>query len=199
MPLCGTIGFSVALFVLSAAALAESGSPTETAPPIKHQPVFDRSAAAKANLAKPQHKTTRMAVRPTFRASAPRVRPRFALAGPPDRYVGQARSPHAAQVGRAAWYGGHHLGLRTASGAALDSIHPTAAHRSLPLNSLARVTNMNNGRSVIVVVNDRGPTSPSLIIDLSPRAAQALDMIHAGIVPVTVEPLAMEAAAVPHE
>ena len=93
----------------------------------------------------------------------------------------------AHETGSAAWYGPRHLGHRTASGDHLDAIRATAAHRSLPLNSLARVTNLKNGRSVIVKVTDRGPWSPNLLIDVSPKAADELDMKRAGIVPVRVE------------
>jgi len=91
------------------------------------------------------------------------------------------------ETGTAAWYGGRYVGRRTSSGSRLDTVSPTAAHRTLPLNSLARVTNLKNGRSVIVRVTDRGPVSSSLLIDMSPRAAAELRMEHAGVVPVTVE------------
>lgn len=92
-----------------------------------------------------------------------------------------------AETGTAAWYGGRYIGRRTSSGSRLDTMHATAAHRTLPLNSLARVTNLKNGRSVIVRVTDRGPISESLLIDMSPRAAVELDMKQAGLVPVSVE------------
>jgi rare lipoprotein A len=91
------------------------------------------------------------------------------------------------ETGKAAWYGGRYIGRQTSSGERLDTIHATAAHRTLPLNSLARVTNLANGRSVIVRVTDRGPISESLLIDMSPRAAEELAMKQAGIVPVKVE------------
>jgi rare lipoprotein A len=91
------------------------------------------------------------------------------------------------ETGTAAWYGGRYIGRRTSSGERLDTIHPTAAHRTLPLNSLARVTNLRNGRSVVVRVTDRGPMAESLLIDMSPRAAEELQMKQAGLVPVTVE------------
>lgn len=91
------------------------------------------------------------------------------------------------ETGSAAWYGGRYIGRRTTSGSRLDTIHPTAAHRTLPLNSLARVTNLDNGRSVVVRVTDRGPVSESLLIDMSPRAADELHMKHAGVVPVRIE------------
>jgi rare lipoprotein A len=119
-----------------------------------------------------------------------------ASSAPPDRYVGHSpnigmlRVIGQRQIGRAAWYGGRHLGRRTASGDVLDSDRPTAAHRSLPLNSYARVTNLNNGRSVVVVVTDRGPSGGGgRLIDVSPRAADELDMKHDGVVPVAVEPV----------
>jgi rare lipoprotein A len=93
------------------------------------------------------------------------------------------------QVGRAAWYGNQHVGRLTSSGERLDMVQATAAHRSLPLHSLVRVTNLRNGRSVVVRINDRGPVSPSLLIDMSPRAAAAIDMIDQGIAQVMVEPV----------
>jgi rare lipoprotein A (peptidoglycan hydrolase) len=99
----------------------------------------------------------------------------------------QVRAVGKCQTGRAAWYGGNYLGRRTSSGDRLDAVHPTAAHRSLPLNSLARVTNLRNGRSVVVRVTDRGPINHSLLIDMSPRAADELRMKEAGLVPVRVE------------
>jgi rare lipoprotein A len=91
------------------------------------------------------------------------------------------------ETGTAAWYGGRYLGRRTTNGERLDTIHPTAAHRTLPLNSLARVTNLRNGRSVVVRVTDRGPVGRDLLIDMSPSAAAELQMKEAGLVPVRVE------------
>jgi rare lipoprotein A len=91
------------------------------------------------------------------------------------------------EIGYAAWYGGRHIGRRTASGDRLDAVRATAAHRSLPLDSLVRVTNLTNGRSVIARITDRGPVSRNLVIDVSPRAAQALDMVRAGIAEVSIE------------
>jgi rare lipoprotein A len=120
-----------------------------------------------------------------------------------DHLAGSSQSPAApkavghSEIGMAAWYGGHHLGRRTASGAMLDSQTPTAAHRSLPLNSLVRVTNLRNGRSVICKVNDRGPWGRNRLIDVSPRAADELDMKHSGIARVSVEPVASSANVKP--
>jgi rare lipoprotein A len=97
------------------------------------------------------------------------------------------RATGKSETGTAAWYGGRYIGRQTSSGERLDTIHPTCAHRTLPLNSLVRVTNLRNGRSVVVRVTDRGPLAQSLIIDMSPRAADELRMKEAGLVPVTVE------------
>ena len=98
------------------------------------------------------------------------------------------------QFGKAAWY--DFVGKKTASGEILDSITATAAHRSLPLASYAKVTDLDNHRSVIVRINDRGPYTPGRIIDLSPRAADVLDMKRAGVATVVIEPLVYEAAPV---
>jgi rare lipoprotein A (peptidoglycan hydrolase) len=97
------------------------------------------------------------------------------------------------EVGRAAWYGPHFLGRRTASGERLDRIHATAAHRWLPLNSLVRITNLRNGRTAVATINDRGPFTPHVLIDLSPRTARELHMVQAGVVPVVVVPVARRA------
>jgi len=96
------------------------------------------------------------------------------------------------QFGKAAWY--DFVGKKTASGEILDTVTPTAAHLSLPLASYAKVTNLDNSRSVIVKINDRGPYGRrERIIDLSPCAADTLDMKHAGVVAVAIEPLVYEA------
>jgi len=88
------------------------------------------------------------------------------------------------------------VGGRTASGEILDTVTATAAHRSLPLASYAKVTNLDNSRSVVVKINDRGPHTRGRIIDLSPGAADALGMKRAGVVPVVIEPLVNLAAPV---
>jgi rare lipoprotein A len=93
--------------------------------------------------------------------------------------------------GKAAWY--NFVGRQTASGEILDAVNATAAHRSLPLASYAKVTNLGNGHSVVVKINDRGPYTRGRILDLSPRAADALDMKRVGVAAVVVEPLANQA------
>lgn len=85
------------------------------------------------------------------------------------------------QVGRASWYGKFFHGKPTASGESYDMFRFTAAHPALPLGTWVRVTNLENEKSVIVRVNDRGPVVPGRIIDLSYGAAQTLEMRVKGI------------------
>ena len=96
----------------------------------------------------------------------------------------------AVQRGLATFYGVEQHGGPTASGERFDRHKLTAAHRTLPLGTRVRVTNTRNGRSVEVRINDRGPYGGrGRIIDVSEAAARRLDMIDAGVVPVTVEVL----------
>jgi rare lipoprotein A len=85
------------------------------------------------------------------------------------------------QIGTASWYGEYFVGKPTASGEDFDMYDMTAAHPTLPLGSYVRVTNLRNGRAVVVKVNDRGPIVPGRIIDLSYGAAQALEFEHRGL------------------
>jgi len=90
--------------------------------------------------------------------------------------------------GRASYYGDYHHGRKTASGERFDMHELTAAHRTLPFGTRVRVTNLTNGRSVVVRINDRGPFGRKRrIIDLSKAAARKLHMLRAGVVPVQVE------------
>jgi peptidoglycan lytic transglycosylase len=91
------------------------------------------------------------------------------------------------QTGIASWYGIHWQGRKTASGVRFDVEKLTAAHRTLPLNTTVRVTNLLNGASVVVLVNDRGPYVGKRVIDLSEAAAKALNMVRKGLVPVRIE------------
>lgn len=91
------------------------------------------------------------------------------------------------EEGIASWYGPNFHGKPTANGATFDMNKVSAAHRTLPLPSIVRVTNLENGRSIKVKVNDRGPYSKNRIIDLSRRAAQLLGFINQGTALVRVE------------
>jgi rare lipoprotein A len=90
-------------------------------------------------------------------------------------------------VGLASWYGEPHHGQPTASGEIFDMAQLTAAHRTLPLGTRLRVTNLENGRVVRVRVNDRGPYVAGRVVDLSHEAARVLDMVERGITPVRLD------------
>ncbi len=89
--------------------------------------------------------------------------------------------------GMATWYGGRLHGGPTASGERFNQNAMTAAHKTLPMGTMVRVTNLKNERQVTVRINDRGPYGRGRIIDLSRAAARALDMISDGVVPVLLE------------
>ena len=85
------------------------------------------------------------------------------------------------EMGEASWYGGRFHGRKTANGELYDMNSLTAAHKTLPFDTLVKITNLNNSHVVIVRINDRGPFYPDdRIIDLSRTAAEALDMIGTG-------------------
>ncbi len=89
--------------------------------------------------------------------------------------------------GWASYYGTRWAGQRTASGEAFDPEAFTAAHPTLPFGARVRVTNLRNGRFVVVRINDRGPHVPGRIIDVSYAAARALGMVRSGTAPVRIE------------
>jgi rare lipoprotein A len=98
--------------------------------------------------------------------------------------------------GIASYYAEPYHGRRTANGEVFDTYEAmTAAHRTLPFNTLVRVTNKNNGREVDVRINDRGPFIDGRVIDLSLRAAREIDMVRAGVVPVKLKILKEAEAA----
>ena len=93
------------------------------------------------------------------------------------------------EEGLASWYGGKFQGRLTASGEVFDTNLFTAAHKSLPFGTVVKVTNLLNGLSTVVKINDRGPFVEGRIIDLSRAAAEKIDMIGMGTARVTVEVL----------
>lgn len=88
------------------------------------------------------------------------------------------------QTGEASWYGPGFHGQQTANGETYDQYELTAAHRTLPFDTIVEVKNQNNGKSVRVRVNDRGPYVDDRVIDLSKKAAEEIDMVDSGIAPV---------------
>lgn len=104
-----------------------------------------------------------------------------------QRYYVLKDSEGYREQGVASWYGGQFHGRRTSSGTVYDMHEFTAAHRTLPLPTLVRVTNLDNGRSVVVTVDDRGPFVKNRLIDLSFAAAKELDIVRTGTGHVEVE------------
>lgn len=96
------------------------------------------------------------------------------------------------EVGVASWYGDRFHCKKTSNNEVFDKKQLSAAHRTLPLPSIVKVTNLANGKAVKVIVNDRGPFANNRIIDLSEKAADKIDMKHRGIAKVKVEYLAQE-------
>lgn len=97
----------------------------------------------------------------------------------------------ASQTGKASFYHDRFHGQETSNGEFYDKVDFTAAHRSLPFNSIVLVTNKKTGKSAIVRINDRGPFVKSRIIDVSRAAANKLGMVPFGVVPVTVRTLTL--------
>jgi rare lipoprotein A len=127
-------------------------------------------------------------------------------AGPPYQVAGKwyvpAYEPNYDEVGIASWYGPTFHGKDAASGEVFDEMAMTAAHPTLPIPSLVRVTNLENGKSVVVRLNDRGPFVDDRIIDLSRAAGKALDMHDKGTAKVRVQyvgPAPAEANAAPSQ
>jgi rare lipoprotein A len=98
-------------------------------------------------------------------------------------------SPGYTEEGNASWYGMPFNGRRASNGEIYDMYKLTAAHRTLPFETMVRVTNLNNGKSTVVRITDRGPFVDNRILDLSLAAAREVDSVGAGVVPVRVEVL----------
>lgn len=108
---------------------------------------------------------------------------------PPPVAVPKNAKPIMVEHGLASWYGGPYHNRKAANGEIYDMDTFTAAHRTLPLNSVIRVTNPKTGQSVVVRVTDRGPFIAGRILDLSRAAAKAIDTWRAGVAPVKIEVL----------
>jgi rare lipoprotein A len=103
-----------------------------------------------------------------------------------DTSAPQAVDP-GVERGQAGWYGDRYHGRKTSSGERFNQNQLTAAHRTLPFGTVVQVKNLNNGRTVEVRINDRGPFGrKTRIIDLSRAAARKLDMVRSGVAPVEV-------------
>ncbi len=177
-----TIGLSLACLMISTGTIAKTPGKNSSPHPGQLQ----------GNMSEPKYGPAQPGSRPAARM-LPRARAtptpfHQSAEGPADAYLGPVHTTGKSEIGRAAWY--NWVGSRTASGEILDWITPTAAHRSLPLASYAKVTNLDTGRAVVVKINDRGPYRRRFIIDLSPRAAEEIGVVRSGVAAVSVEPVA---------
>lgn len=116
--------------------------------------------------------------------SGPPAPPAVAVEKPHHHFLGLHANPLR---GLASWYGAVWNGRKTASGETFDETKLTAAHKTLPLGTLVRVTNLDSMRSVIVKINDRGTLAPNRVIDLSSAAAHELGMMEKGLAHVKLE------------
>jgi rare lipoprotein A len=127
--------------------------------------------------------------------AVPRAEPRSAHGNPPfydvmgHRYFVLASADGYTERGVASWYGPSFHGGNTSSGESYNMYGMTAAHKTLPLPTYARVTNLRNGKSIVVRINDRGPFVANRLIDLSYTAAAKLDMLREGTTLVEVRTL----------
>jgi rare lipoprotein A len=170
-----------------AAAFGLAGCLTTSAPPVSNNGV---PPAPPAPAAAP----------PAVPEAAPRAEARSRHGNPPfydvfgKRYYVLSSSAAYVERGVASWYGPGFHKVRTSTGEQYDMYGMTAAHKTLPLPAYVRVTNLQNGRSVVVRVNDRGPFVGNRIIDLSYTAASRLDMLRNGTAMVEVRALDFPAA-----
>jgi len=162
--------FLLAMLPLAASAAAPSQkAPSPTGLKLKADPSTDKGAVSKASPAHAVGKT-------------PAPKGMLATATAAQKSV-------ATYHGSASWYGPGFHGRRSADGSVFNMHQLTAAHRSLPFGTLARVTNKKTGQSCLVKVTDRGPFIAGRVMDVSRGAAEALGMISSGIAPVQVEVL----------
>jgi rare lipoprotein A len=110
-----------------------------------------------------------------------------AVPAPGPRVAADDAPPEWSQSGRVSWYGPGFQGRRTANGEIFDTNRYTMAHRTLPFGARVRVTNLENGRTVVLRVNDRGPYVRGRIADLSRAAATDLGFVDEGVVRVRIE------------
>ena len=176
-----TLATALALFALSACSLTPHRAPPEP----------ERAPAPAPSPALPAPPAGVNAIPD----AVPRVEPRSPHGNPPfydvlgRRYYVLASADGYLERGVASWYGPTFHGGNTSSGEPYDMYAMTAAHKTLPLPCYARVTNLRNGKSVVVRINDRGPFVANRLIDLSYTAASKLDMLREGTTLVEVRVL----------
>ena len=131
-------------------------------------------------------------------ATAPAAAP-AQIAAPAADKPAAASTDATATDGKVAYYGRKFAGRKTASGERFNPSALTMAHKTLPFGTLVRVTNTQNKRSVVVRVNDRGPSNPGLVGDLSVAAAKKLNMLRSGVIEAKLEVVGKRAAHKAHK
>jgi rare lipoprotein A len=132
-----------------------------------------------------KHQQVSVAIPPSIEAAPSANRPQPNSAE--KIFVPKNSKPIYVETGLASWYGPPYHNRNAADGQPFNMYQMTAAHKTLPLNSIVRVTNLKTGKSVLLRINDRGPFVGDRIIDLSMAAAKEIDVWRAGVAPVKVE------------
>jgi rare lipoprotein A len=153
------------------------------------RPIADRRQPPPAQPAETPTETADRAKRSTDVPENPATPPSAAPTTKRNKPVPVPAPSGYTEEGNASWYGVPFHGRRASNGEIYDMYKLTAAHRTLPFETMVRVTNMNNGKSTVVRITDRGPFVDNRIIDLSLAAAREVDSVGAGVVPVRVEVL----------
>ena len=165
-------------------------------------PAADNAAAPPPPPAAPSpQKTAAAPVRKNWQTAAKKTEVQTAKAdgktakadGKTAKADGKTAKTAFSQTGKASWYGPGFHGRKTANGERFDMNTLTAAHRTLPISSYVRVTNLANGKSVVVRINDRGPYHGNRVMDLSKAAAQELGFIRTGTAQVKIEQITTDA------
>lgn len=181
---------------ISLEAATKSSKQTKTTV-IKQNKKSTKTATKKQSIQKKQAPTTEKTTssHKTFGVKGAQLKPSkvaekrytYREKGKVHSTISKEASRQYSQIGSASYYGGFFHGRKTASGEIFNKNAYTAAHKTLALGSYALVTNLSNGRKVIVKINDRGPFHGNRIIDLSEGAAREIQMIKAGVAKVKIE------------
>jgi rare lipoprotein A len=151
-----------------------------------HNPIADRRQPPPAQPTETPSSTEEAAKRSTDLLGLPATR---APGSAPKRSKPAPAPAGYTEEGNASWYGAPFHGRRASNGETYDMYKLTAAHRTLPFETMVRVTNTNNGKSTVVRITDRGPFVDNRIIDLSLAAAREIELVGPGVGPVSIEVL----------
>ncbi len=153
------------------------------------KPIADRRQPPPSQPTETPAKTANSAKRSTDVTESPATSPSVVPAPKHNKSAPLPAPSGYTEEGNASWYGVPFHGRRASNGETYDMYKLTAAHRTLPFETMVRVTNLSNGKSTVVRITDRGPFVDNRIIDLSFAAAQEVDSVGPGVVPVRVEVL----------